>query len=75
MGRPVPEGQTITVVLDLKDGQGPLSLSGALVKWSNEESFGVKFPALTHDQRKRLQELVLKFVSLEGGNYTAFRIA
>jgi hypothetical protein len=70
-------GSTTTITLDLNDGKGTLSIVGATVCWNDGYSFGVSFPVMPVDDRHRLQELVLKFVTLKGARQdrTAFRLA
>ena len=70
-------GCTTTIMLDLNDGNAPLSIVGATVCWNDGYSFGVKFPTMTVEDRHRLQELVLKFATHKGTSpdRTAFRLA
>jgi hypothetical protein len=70
-------GSHTTISLDLNDGKAPLRLVGTTVCWSDGYSFGVKFPSMSGEDRKRLQELVLKFASVNGASneYMAFRLA
>ncbi len=70
-------GSTATISLDLDDGKAPLDFADAAVCWSDGYSFGVKFPLMTVEDRKRLQELILKFATLRGASqdHTAFRLA
>jgi len=69
-------GSRITLHLDLEDGQAPLRLTDVLVSWIAKDSFAVKFPKLTPEERKRLQEVIFKNISLSSldDRRTAFRI-
>ena len=51
-------GHRITVILDLKDGKPPLNLPGTSVRWSTTHRFGVMFPEMTAEDRKRLQQTI-----------------
>ena len=77
LGPVLPVGSTTTILLELNDGNTPLSIGGATVCWSDGFSFGVKFPAMPVEDRHRLQELVLKLSTLRGTTHdrTAFRLA
>lgn len=77
LGPVLGAGSTTTILLDLNDGQAPLSIVGAAVCWNDQYSFGVKFPTMPVEDRHRLQELVLKFATLKGTSqdHTAFRLA
>ncbi|HZH48702.1 MAG TPA: PilZ domain-containing protein, partial [Nitrospira sp.] len=70
-------GSTATISLDLDDGKAPLNFTDVTVCWSDGYSFGVKFPSMTVEDRKRLQELILKLATLRGASqdHTAFRLA
>ena len=70
-------GSATTILLELNDGNPPLSIVGATVCWSDGFSFGVKFPTMSVEDRHRLQELVLKLSTLRGTRQdrTAFRLA
>lgn len=69
-------GSRITLHLDLEDGHAPLRLTDVLVSWIAKDSFAVKFPKLTPEERKRLQEVIFKNISLSSldDRRTAFRI-
>jgi len=69
-------GSCLTLVLHLEDGQAPMGLTGVTVSWVSKDSFAVRFPRLSGDERKRLQEVIWKNVSLSSLDYrrTAFRI-
>jgi hypothetical protein len=70
-------GTRLTLLLDLEDGQAPMRLTDALVSWVASDSFAVKFPTLSPEERKRLQDVILKNISLASldDRRTAFRIA
>jgi len=72
----LPVGNTVSLTLHLNDGHAPLCFTEAVVCWNGADSFGVKFPALSREDRLRLQTLVLKSVSLRSGSeeFTAFRL-
>jgi c-di-GMP-binding flagellar brake protein YcgR len=69
-------GSRLTLLLDLEDGQAPMRLTDVLVSWIARDSFAVRFPKLSPDDRKRLQEVVFKNISLSSldDRRTAFRI-
>ena len=71
-----PLGSHLTLILDLKDGQAPMRLTDALVSWISSDSFAVEFPKLSSEERKRLQDVILKNISLSSldDRRTAFRI-
>ena len=73
---PSPRGSRVTLLLDLKDGQAPMHITDVLVSWVARDSFAVKFPKLLPEERKRLQEVVWKNLSLSSldDRRTAFRI-
>ena len=73
---PSPLGSRLTLLLDLEDGQAPMRLTDVIVSWISKDSFAVKFPKLSPDERKRLQEVIWKHisVSLLDDRRTAFRI-
>jgi PilZ domain len=50
-------GQIITLVVYFNDGQLPISLPGTTVCWVRNHRFGVRFPAMTCDERKRLDAI------------------
>jgi hypothetical protein len=74
--RPPAPGSTVTLHLHLEDGKAPLCLTGASVSWVAGSSFAVRFPKLSPDERKRLQEVIWKNVTVTALNarHTAFRI-
>ena len=69
-------GSRITLLLDLEDGQAPMRLTDVLVSWIDRDSFSVRFPKLSAEERKRLQEVIWKHVRLSSldDRRTAFRI-
>ena len=77
LGPVLAVGCTTTIMLDLSDGKAVLSIAGATVCWNDGYSFGVSFPMMPVEDPHRLQELVLKFVTLKGANLdrAAFRLA
>lgn len=73
---PPPPGSTVTLHLHLEDGKAPLCLTEATVSWVAGSSFAVRFSKLSQDERKRLQEVIWKNVTVSALNarHTAFRI-
>ena len=69
-------GSRLTLHLYLEDGQAPMRITDAIVSWISTDSFAVKFPKLSSEERKRLQEVIWKNISLSslGDQRTAFRI-
>ena len=69
-------GSRLTLLLDLEDGQAPMRLTDVLVSWIAKDSFAVRFPKLSPEERKRLQDVIIKNISLSslGDRRTAFRI-
>jgi c-di-GMP-binding flagellar brake protein YcgR len=69
-------GSSLTMHLCLEDGQPPMCLTDVIVSWIARDSFAVRFPRLSAEERKRLQEVILKNVSLSSldNQRTAFRI-
>ena len=69
-------GSRLTLLLYLEDGQAPMRLIDALVSWISRDSFAVRFPKLSPEERKRLQEVIFKNISLSSldDRRTAFRI-
>jgi hypothetical protein len=53
-----------------------LRLPDVLISWIDKDSFAVKFPKLSQEERKRLQDVILKNISLSSINdqRAAFRI-
>jgi len=69
-------GSRLTLHLNLEDGQAPMRLTDVLVTWIARDSFAVKFPKLSPEERKRLQEVIWKNISMSSldDRRTAFRI-
>jgi c-di-GMP-binding flagellar brake protein YcgR len=69
-------GSRITLLLDLEDGQASMRLTDVLVSWIGRDSFAVRFPKLSAKERRRLQEVIWKNVSVSSldDQRTAFRI-
>jgi PilZ domain-containing protein len=70
-------GHDLALILYLDDGKAPLCLAGAQITWVKGLSFAIRFPRLTPEERKRLQDVIWKNVTLSPANSqrTAFRIA
>ena len=70
-------GSRLTLLLYLEDAQAPMQLIDTLVSWVAKDSFSVRFPKLSPEERKRLQEVIFKNISLSAVDHrrTAFRIA
>ena len=73
---PSPLGSPLTLLLDLKDGQAPMHLTDVIVSRIAVGSFAVRFPMLSAEERRRLQDVILKHVRLSSidDRRTAFRI-
>ena len=69
-------GSRLTLLLDLEDGQAPMRLIDVIVSWTSRDSFAVRFSKLSPEERKRLQEVIFKNISLSSldDRRTAFRI-
>jgi hypothetical protein len=69
-------GSRLTLLLDLEDGETPMRITDVIVSWIARDSFAVKFPKLSSEERKRLQEVIWKNISLSSldDQRTAFRI-
>ena len=69
-------GSRLTLLFDLEDGQSPMRLTNVLVSWIASDSFAVRFPKLSAEERKRLQDVIFKKISLSSldDRRTAFRI-
>jgi len=69
-------GGRLTVTMYLDDGQAPLRLADATVSWIKGNVFAVRFPKLTDDERKRIQGVIWKHVTLSKAKQhrTAFHI-
>jgi hypothetical protein len=73
---PCPLGSTLTLFLDFKDGQNLMRLTDAIVSRISRDSFAVKFPKMSAEERRRLQEVILRHVRLSSleDRRAAFRI-
>jgi len=73
---PIPLGSRLTLLLDFEDGQAPMGLTDVIVSWIARNSFAVRFPKLSAEERRRLQEVIWKNVSVSSldDRRTAFRI-
>ena len=73
---PCPLGSTLTLFLDLKDGQDPMRLTDVIVSRISRDSFAVRFPKMSREERRRLQEVVLRHIRLSSleDRRIAFRI-
>ena len=69
-------GTSLTLLLYLQDKSAPLCLTNVTVTAIEGNSFAVRFPELSPEERKRLQEVIFKHISLSSLNHrrTAFRI-
>ncbi|MDP1769750.1 MAG: PilZ domain-containing protein [Nitrospirota bacterium] len=69
-------GSNLTLHLYLEDGLAPLCLTSVTISWIERASFSVRFPNLSAEERKRIQEVVWKHVRLSSldNRRTAFRI-
>jgi hypothetical protein len=69
-------GSRLTLLLDLEDGQVPMRLTGVLISWIANDSFAVKFPKLSSEERKRLQGIIWKNIKVSSldNRRTAFHI-
>ena len=67
-------GSCLTVTVYLEDGQAPLCLTDATVSRIKGSVFAVRFPKLTQDERKRIQAVIWKHVTLSKNHRAAFRI-
>jgi PilZ domain len=69
-------GSSLTLLLYLENRQAPLCLTGNTVPWVAGDSFAVRFAKLTSSERRRLQEVIWKNVSVSplDDRRTAFRI-
>jgi c-di-GMP-binding flagellar brake protein YcgR len=69
-------GSRLTLLLDLEDGQAPMRLTDFLVSWIAKDSFAVRFPKLSAEERKRLQGVIFRNISASAldDRRTAFRI-
>ena len=69
-------GSRLTLLIYLEDEQSPVRLNDTLVSWVAKDSFSVRFPKLSAEERKRLQEVIFKNISASSldDRRTAFRI-
>ena len=69
-------GSRLTLLLNLEDGHAPLCLTDVIVSGTAADSFAVRFPKLSAEERKRLQNVIFKKISLSSldDRRTAFRI-
>ncbi|WP_455387793.1 PilZ domain-containing protein [Petrachloros mirabilis] len=72
-----PLGSSLTITLYFEDGHAPMYLAGATVSWIKGSIFAIRFPKLAGEQRKRVQNMILKHITLSRSTSqrTAFRIA
>ena len=61
---PPAVGSRITLFLYLQDGEPPLCLTGTGISWVRGTTFAVRFPKLTAEDRKRVQETIWKHATL-----------
>jgi hypothetical protein len=73
---PGPLGSTLTLFLDVKDGQDPMCITDVIVSRISRDSFAVRFPKLSTEERRRLQEVILRHIRLSSleDRRAAFRI-
>ena len=73
---PSPLVSRLTLLLDLENGQAPMLLTDVIVSWISKDSFAVKFPKLSVDEREQLQDVIWKNISVSSldDRRTAFRI-
>ena len=69
-------GGNLAITLHLEDGREPLRLTDATVSWIKGSVFAVRFPKLTEEERKRIQGVIWKHVTLSPSknHRAAFRI-
>lgn|SRR5262245_14758580 len=74
--QPPATGSRITLTLHLPDGQTPMCLVGTTVCQVKGNVFGVQFPPLTSDERRRLQTVIFQRATRgeSSGKRAAFRI-
>jgi PilZ domain len=70
-------GTTLTITLYFEDRHPPMCLTDATVSWIKGSIFAVQFPKLAGEQRKRIQDVILKHITLSPSTSqrAAFRIA
>jgi len=73
---PAP-GDRVALTLYLEDDHAPMCLTDVTVSWIKGSIFAVRFSKLTADERKRVQEMIWKHVSISSSmnQRAAFRIA
>ena len=73
---PCPLGSALTLFLDLKDGQDPMCLTDVIVSRISRDSFAVRFPKMSTEERRRLQEVILRHIRMSSleDRRAAFRI-
>lgn len=57
---PLEPGMTLRLSLFLPDHQWPLRINEAIVRWIDNNEFGLEFVSITMAQRERLRALVMK---------------
>jgi hypothetical protein len=74
-----PPDVTANIVLELRltDGKAPLRITSPSIAWAKGTVFAVRFPKLEAEQRKSLQEIILKHLGTAKTlrERAAFRIA
>ncbi len=73
---PCPLGSTLTLYLNLKDGLDPMRLTDVIVSRISRDSFAVRFPKMSAEERRRLQEVIVRHIRLSSleDRRAAFRI-
>ncbi len=74
---PPTNGSRVTLFLYLPDGHPPLCFTGTAITWVRGTTFAARFPQLTAEERKRVQEMIWKHATLPTSTQrrAAFRIA
>ena len=69
-------GSPLTLLLDFNDGQAPMRFTDVTVSRISRDSFAVRFPKLSSEERRRLQEVILGRLRLSSldDRRAAFRI-
>lgn len=57
---PVEKGRLLRLSLFLPDHQWPVRINEAIVRWIDQQEFGLEFVSITMAQRERLRALVMK---------------
>lgn len=60
----VKPGTTLQLRVDVSDGEPPIQVTQAVVRWCRDRSFGLEFASLSPDGWARLQQVV-KHLELE----------